>query len=161
MAHRSLGRNRLREWRILLVSDETLSSGRSRLPLGTAPRTSFTRPAESLRYAAGTVSTDRRIVRASIRPLAAGAGCRPFLGNQFFSSRLRSHEAWLFPPADFLRLSVLGWNPHRAVVTDYCGQRVLSALASRNDGKTTDRAAGLFNAPKPSRTLGLCGRGGV
>ena len=34
MAHRSLGRNRLREWRILLVSDETLSSGRSRLPLG-------------------------------------------------------------------------------------------------------------------------------
>src|SRR5208283_326148 len=89
MAHRSLGGNRHRDWLLLLVSDETLPSGRGRLPLGAASRAWLARWAKSLRYAVGTISADGGAVRAPLRAPRAGSRGGDVLGDQLFPAGLR------------------------------------------------------------------------
>src|SRR5450631_4680509 len=71
LAHRSLGRNRLCLGSIVLVPDEAFSSGRRRLPLGVTSDASPARQTKSLRYAARTVSADRRAAGTSLCSLTA------------------------------------------------------------------------------------------
>src|SRR5271170_7828403 len=159
MAHRSLGRYWHREWRNLLVPDEAFSSGRRRFPLGAASGAAGAGPAESLRYAARTISAHRGGFRAAVSAPASGTRRRNFLGDRFRAAGVRSYPSQLHGAADFFCLSVLGGNSDGAVVTDHRRQRVLSAAVAGDHGKTASWTARVSHAAQLARSDCLCGCG--
>ena len=156
MAHRNLGGNRPRERLVLLVSDETFPSGRRRLPLGAASRSSFARWAKSLRYAVRAIPADGGAFRSSLRASRTGSRGGTLLGDQLFPAGFRSYPQRLCETADLFRLSVLERNPHGAMGTDHRCQRILPAAAALDHGQTSDRIAGLPNATQPPRRGWVC-----
>src|SRR5258707_2772013 len=159
MAHRSLDDDRARQWRVLLVSNETFSSGRRRLSLGATSRRTDACAAESLRYALSTLSCAGCAVRIALSVDAARNRRRRILGNLLRAPRLRSHPRGIHALADFFRVSLLGRNPHRAMDSTHHGQRVFPSASACNYGQAANRTPRLSHPPHVSRISRLRRRG--
>ncbi len=155
LARRNLGRNWSCYGRTLLVADEASPPRRRRFPLGLTSRASIIGPAKPLRYAVRTVSAQCCAARVALRSIATGTGGWTFLGNQFVSSRLRTHASRLHQAPYLLRFSVLGRHPYRAVVTPDCCQRILPIVVARHAGQAASWPACVSDASEPPWSAGV------